>query len=87
MSLVRFFFGSSLLFEFSSQCSISGQIFHLVLQVLERIIPEAYKNPTKAWELLNGETSVFHTERARLMCRVCRIALDCGLAKKVSGLI
>ncbi|CAB1113909.1 unnamed protein product [Ectocarpus sp. CCAP 1310/34] len=43
----------------------------------------AHKNPAKAWELLQGEAFTSHSDRARLMCRVCWIALDRGMAQQV----
>ncbi|CAN0183838.1 unnamed protein product, partial [Pylaiella littoralis] len=47
------------------------------------VVSVAHQDPAKALELLRGETFVSHPDRARLLCRVCWIALDRGMAKQV----
>ncbi|CAM9209213.1 unnamed protein product [Ectocarpus sp. 4 AP-2014] len=53
------------------------------LEAVEKVMSCAHKNPAKAWELLQGEAFTSHPDRARLLCRVCWIALDRGMAQQV----
>lgn len=55
----------------------------LFLQEVELVVSTAHKNPSNAWALLAGEALALHPDRIRLVCRVCRIALDHGMAQQV----
>ncbi|CAM9247576.1 unnamed protein product, partial [Ectocarpus fasciculatus] len=53
------------------------------LEAVEQVTSCANQNPATAWELLQGETFSSHPDRARLLCRVCWIALERGMAQQV----
>ena len=57
-----------------------------LLKAVEQVISTADKDPAKAWGLLMERPLVFHPDRIRLVCRVCRIALDRGMAPQVRRL-
>eukprot|EP00903_Cladosiphon_okamuranus_P012352 g11581.t1 len=53
------------------------------LQMVEKIMPTAHEDPAKGWELLQAPALMSHPDRSRLLCRVCWIALDRGMAEQV----
>lgn len=46
-------------------------------------MPASHADPSKGWELLQAPALTSHPDRIRLLCRVCWIALDRGMAEKV----
>lgn len=51
-------------------------------KVTQRVMSAAHEDPVAAWELIKAE-QLSRDDRPRLMCRVCRVALDRGMAKQV----
>lgn len=55
----------------------------MVHQAIEQVMSATHKSPSKGWELLQGPSFKSHPDRARLLCRVCWIALSKGMAQQV----
>lgn len=47
-------------------------------------MPAAHKDPAKGWELLRAPALTSHPDRLRLLCRVCWVALERGMAEQVT---
>lgn len=69
----------------STVSSISKPFAYFVteLQAMEQVVSAAHGDPVKGWELLRSPAFAGHPDRARLLCRVCWIALDKGMAQEV----
>lgn len=52
--------------------------------MVEKVVPAAHEDPVKGWELLRAPALASHPDRFRLLCRVCWIALDRGMAEQVT---
>ncbi|CAM9135050.1 unnamed protein product [Scytosiphon promiscuus] len=52
-------------------------------EAIEQVVSATHKDPSKGWELLQGSSFLSHPDRARLLCRVCWIALSRGMAQQV----
>lgn len=44
----------------------------------------AHEDPLKGWEMLQAPALTSHPDRPRLLCRLCWIALDRGMAEQVT---
>eukprot|EP00752_Nemacystus_decipiens_P012187 g10805.t1 len=53
------------------------------LQMVEKMMPAASEDPSKGWELLRAPALTSHPDRPRLLCRVCWMALERGMAEQV----